>query len=294
MLLILFIIVFLCACVGSLTYYYMFILIRKTNAKTRAHMDTLPLFLRSIWPLISFLQFYILQIVPTESLLKQKRKLDVSGQSFLLKAEDFIALQVVSTILLVCFWLVIISLLQFSFSANISLFFFFAIFGWFYPNIWLNDKRKKRNKEILRALPSFLDLITLCCQAGLSLTGSIAQAVDKGPKGALRDEFDRMLRDMRAGMNRTDSFRAMADRTDNENIKSLISSIVQAESLGASIASTLADISDQRRTERFQSAEKLAMEAPVKMIAPLIIFIFPVTFIIIFFPIVMQFMQSSN
>lgn len=257
-------------------------------------MDTLPLFLRLIWPLISFLQFYILQVVPTANLLKQKRKLDVAGQSFLLKAEDFIALQVVSTVLSVFFWIVIISLLKLSLITNILLFFFFVILGWFYPNIWLNDKRKKRDKEILRALPAFLDLITLCCQAGLSLTGSIAQAVDKGPRGALRDEFDRMLRDMRAGMNRTDSFRAMADRTDNENIKSLISSIVQAESLGASIASTLADISDQRRTERFQSAEKLAMEAPVKMIAPLVIFIFPVTFIIIFFPLVLQFLQSSN
>ena len=73
-----------------------------------------------------------------------------------------------------------------------------------------------------------------------------------------------------------------------------MSNLTQAESLGASLADTLSAISDQRRTERFQMAEKLAMEAPVKMIGPLVIFIFPVTFIIIFFPLVMQFLETQN
>ena len=103
-----------------------------------------------------------------------------------------------------------------------------------------------------------------------------------------------MMREMRTGASRMDALNALADRLDNKHIKSLVSNLTQAESLGASLADTLSAISDQRRTERFQMAEKLAMEAPVKMIGPLVIFIFPVTFIIIFFPLVMQFLETQN
>ncbi len=288
------IILVLCAGSAGVVFHYVTKAIRNSRGSVRTHMDTLPVGLRLIWPAVNFLQFYILQTVPTSKLIKRKNQLEIAGLGFLLKAADFIAIQMICSLIFSFLTLWMASLLHATLGTKIWLFISFGYFGWVYPLIWMRDRTKKRNKEILRSLPSYLDMITLCCQAGLSLTGSIAQAVDKGPKGALRDEFDRMLRDMRAGMNRMDSLRAMAERTDNENIKSLVSSLIQAESLGASIANTLADISDQRRTERFQKAEKLAMEAPVKMIGPLVIFIFPVTFIIIFFPLVMQYLESNK
>ncbi len=287
-------IVLLCGVIGGVLFHYATVFIRNSKSSVRTHMDALPLPLRLVWPAINFLQFYVLQTAPTSKLVKRKKQLDIAGLGFLLKSEEFIAFQAVTFLVFSLITLCMASMLNATGSNKIGCMIGFGYLGWLYPAIWLRDKHKKRSKEILRSLPSYLDMITLCCQAGLSLTGAIAQAVDKGPKGALRDEFDHMLRDMRAGMNRMEALRSMAERTDNENIKSLVSSLTQAESLGASIANTLADISDQRRTERFQYAEKLAMEAPVKMIGPLVIFIFPVTFVIIFFPLVMEYMAMPK
>lgn len=291
---ILLVIVMLCGIIGGVVFHYVTTFIRNAKGSVRTHMDALPFGLRLMWPAVNFLQFYVLQTAPTSKLVKRKKQLEIAGLGFFLKAEEFIAFQIVGCLIFSAITLCMASMLHAIIGTKIGLIIGFGFLGWLYPAIWMRDKHKKRSKEILRSLPSYLDMITLCCQAGLSLTGAIAQAVEKGPQGALRDEFDHMLRDMRAGMNRMEALRAMAERTDNENIKSLVSSLTQAESLGASIANTLADISDQRRTERFQHAEKLAMEAPVKMIGPLVIFIFPVTFIIIFFPLVMQYMAMPK
>jgi tight adherence protein C len=117
------------------------------------------------------------------------------------------------------------------------------------------------------------------------------QAVAKGPKGALRDEFMRVLRDIRAGKPRAEALRAKATRLNEPSINSFVTAVVQAESLGMSLGPVLRAQADQRRTERFLRAEKLAMEAPVKMLFPLIAFIFPCTFIVIGFPIVMKFLS---
>lgn len=292
--LILLAIIFLCATTGVVLLLYMIALIRKARPSERTHMDPLPWPLRLIWPVINILQFHMSEIMPTSQLVKRKRQLQLAGLEFVLKAEEFIAVQVVSLLIVAALSLWAAGMLHAMAGTKIWVTLIACYVGWLYPVMWMRDRRKRREKDILRTLPGYLDMITLCCQAGLSLTGAIAQAVQKGPKGPLGEEFDRMMREMRTGASRMDALNAMADRLDNRHVKSLVSNLTQAESLGASLADTLAAISDQRRTERFQHAEKLAMEAPVKMIGPLVIFIFPVTFIIIFFPLVMQFLESTR
>jgi len=159
--------------------------------------------------------------------------------------------------------------------------------------IWLNDRLNARQKELLRSLPFYLDIITLCVEAGLNIQGAINQAVLKGPKGAMRDEFRRLLRDIRAGKSRATSMRDMAERLDEASITHFVTAVIQAEKMGMNLGPVLRAQADQRRAERFHRAEKLAMEAPVKMLLPLIAFIFPCTFIVLFFPIAMQFMHSG-
>lgn len=168
-----------------------------------------------------------------------------------------------------------------------------ALLGWAYPALWLGDRLKARKKELLKTLPFFLDVITLCVEAGLNLQGAMTQAVAKGPKGVLRDELQRVLRDMRAGKARAESLRAMAQRLDEPAVGHWVVAVVQAESMGMSLGPVLRVQADQRRSERFLRAEKLAMEAPVKMLFPLLAFIFPCTFIVLFFPIAMKFMHSG-
>jgi len=168
-----------------------------------------------------------------------------------------------------------------------------GLFGFVYPDIWLSDHTKKRNLAILKAMPFFLDIVTLSIEAGLNLTGALQKAVDKCKPGPLMVEINRVLRDVRAGKPRIEALRDLAERMDYAPISSLVSALVQGELMGSSLGPILRAQSDQRRTERFQRAEKLAMEAPVKMLGPLIMFIFPCTFIVIGFPIVVKFLTSG-
>ncbi len=168
-----------------------------------------------------------------------------------------------------------------------------ALCGYCYPNIWLRDRLTERRRQLLRALPFYLDVITLCVEAGLNMQGAMNQAVAKGPKGVLRDEIQRVLRDIRAGKGRADSLRAMSERLNEAPVTCFTTAVIQAESMGMNLGPILRAQADQRRSERFLRAEKLAMEAPVKMLFPLIVFIFPCTFIVLFFPIVMKFMHAG-
>ncbi len=145
---------------------------------------------------------------------------------------------------------------------------------------------------IVKALPTFLDFLTMGVQAGMNVSGAIGQAVEKGPEGPLRQEFEKVIRDVRAGMSRVDALKAMAERLEIREITTFVTAIAQAEKTGASLTEALRIQADQRRVERFQRAEKLAMEAPVKLIFPLVVFIFPMTFIILGFPIAMKFMYE--
>lgn len=167
------------------------------------------------------------------------------------------------------------------------------LLGFAYPAIWLKDRIDVRRRQALKSLPFMLDLITLCVESGLNLTGAIQQAVDKGPTGALKDEFARLLRDIRTGKSRSEALRELASRMAMPAISSFVATLIQAEATGMSLGPILRAQADQRRVERFARAEKLAMEAPVKLLFPLIFFIFPCVFAILMFPIVMKFLASG-
>lgn len=168
-----------------------------------------------------------------------------------------------------------------------------ALCGWMYLGIWLRDRIALRKSELHKTLPFYLDLITLCVEAGLNLQGALNQAALKGPGGTLRDEIKRVLRDVRNGKVRAEALRTMSERIQEPAVTNFITAMVQAERMGMNLGPVLRAQADQRRSERFLRAEKLAMEAPVKLLFPLIAFIFPCTFIVLFFPIVIQFMHSG-
>ncbi len=256
----------------------------------RTHMDPLPLFIKMVWPLVRIISYYITSNFSIDMLTRLEKKLQKTGVSFLLTAEEFVALRIVSAILQMLAAILIMDVLQ---KHHIIWPLLGLLLGYYFPEIWLNDTRKKREKEIIRALPAFLDFISMSVEAGLNFTGALNQAMDKVPRTALYNEFSIVIRDIRAGMSRADALQRMADRVDIKDITVFIRAIITAEKLGSSMKKTLQVQSEQRRNERFQRAEKMAMEAPVKLIGPLIMFIFPVTFIVLGFPIVMKFLNEG-
>ncbi len=256
----------------------------------RSYMDPLSWKLKLLWPFIQIIANFLVVFFPYEMLEKTETKITHSGVSYLLNAEQFIALRIISAIIARLLALFVMICLK---NFQPIWFIITPLLGFMLPVIWLSDTRKRRDDVVIRTLPVYLDFLTMCVEGGLNLQGALGQAMEKATPGPLRNEFAVVLRDLRAGLSRADALRRMAERLDIQEITSFVSSIVQAEKMGASLGNVLRVQSDQRRSERFQRAEKQAMEAPVKLVFPLVLFIFPVTFIILLFPIAMKFVGEG-
>lgn len=161
------------------------------------------------------------------------------------------------------------------------------------PALWLRDRIARRRLEVMRDLPVYLDMVILGLEAGGALGVALKVATDRAPDSALRSAFLRAQGDLRAGRSRAESLTALADRLDIPAIRPMVAALVQAGSTGASLAAVLRAQADQRLEERFARAEKLALEAPVKMLAPLVLCIFPCTFVVLAFPVVMRFIGEG-
>lgn len=162
-----------------------------------------------------------------------------------------------------------------------------------WPRHWLNQLGKQRQHLMLREFPFLLDITTLCVEAGMNLHGALQQAARYGPKGHLRTELQHALADMRAGVGRQQALQQMAERTRLPAVQQWVTALAQADQLGMSLGPLLRAQSELRRNERFLRAEKLALEAPVKMLFPMVFCIFPCTFLIIGFPVAVKLMEAA-
>lgn len=169
-----------------------------------------------------------------------------------------------------------------------------AALGFFYPIVRLNRQIEDRHKEIFRSLPDILDLLTICLEAGMGINEALNKVVEKSRPNGLRDEIDRTLREIQLGNPRLQALRDMAKRVDLKELSSVIVSIVQAEQMGTGLAKTLKIQSEVIRDIRWQKAQEMAQKAPVKMIIPIAIFIFPTIFVVIFGPLVIGFMTGNQ
>lgn len=163
--------------------------------------------------------------------------------------------------------------------------------GYQLPRMWLKSRVKAKQKAVILNLPDNLDLITTCVEAGLGLDAALSRVAEHG-QGPLSGELQQMLRDVAMGKLRREALQEMSDRIGVEELSNFIASIIQAEKLGVGIAQVLRVQSDQLRTQRRQRAERLANEAPIKMIFPLVLLIFPAFLAVILSPAVIRISES--
>ncbi len=171
----------------------------------------------------------------------------------------------------------------------------FFILAWMimYPQFWLKQVIALRHKLILRALPFVIDLLTLSVEAGLDFMTAIKNIVVRRAPDPLGEELSRVLFEIQLGKTRREALKNMSARVQQPDIRSLVTALVQADEMGVSIGAILRVQADQIRTRRFMRAEKLANEAPVKMLFPLVACIFPAVFLILLGPIILQMMRQS-
>jgi len=282
------------ALAAGLVFWSIYGFMKEVPQQDRRFQDPLPRGIQLIWPLVNLATNIIgPRLAPTQ-LEPAHRKLQTAGQDFVLSPEQLYGLRTVSIVLVGLFpCLVLFMLDEQGAVLYLSCMLVGGMIGYFYPDLWLTERRKKRQRLVIKDLPVFLDFVVMTVEAGMNITGGIEQATQKGPPGPLSQEFTRLLRDLRSGLARSEALRRMADRMDMSQISSFTGTLIQADRVGASLGPTLRAQAAQRREERFLRAEKLALEAPVKMMLPLVMFFFPLVFLVLGYFIYLRMKQEG-
>jgi tight adherence protein C len=170
------------------------------------------------------------------------------------------------------------------------------VLGYLLPDYWLDHRIQARGDEIRMGLPDVLDLLVICLEAGLSLDQGVLRATDemRSSHPAIADELGLAMLEVRAGKPRTDAWRSLAERTNLDAVRLLVSILVQADQFGTGISKTLRIHSDTMRTRRKQRVEELAAKTPVKLVFPLVLFIFPSLFVVTMGPAMILIMEGLN
>jgi tight adherence protein C len=221
-----------------------------------------------------------------------ERTILTSGLTRELNVDEFIGLQI--------FWGIALPLFMalmnfgFQFGVNWIVFLIMIPLGWQFPFIYANREKRMREVSVRADLPFFADLLALSTEAGLDFIGAIQRIVDKAEGSVLGDELNTVLRDIKLGSSRADALKGMANRLDLMEITSFVAVLVDADATGASIAQVLKDQSVQIRLERFVRAEKAGARASQLMLVPLVLFILPAVFLVVFGPMVVNFFSGGN
>lgn len=262
------------------------------GSKREELKEKYPLY-RLMIPFITAVAMYISRLKIEKLRTGIRKKLMAAGNPGAFTPDEFIALRIVIGTALPVFLWFFITIMYGSSSGLPMLMIIAAGLGAFYPTVWLGDIINKRAKLINRGLPYTLDLMTLSIEAGLDFVSSVERIVMKRKhRGPLSDELFQMLQELKMGKTRRESLRDMAKRVNLENLTSVVSAMIQADQLGTSLGPILRIQSEMLRLRRSQRAEKLAMEAPVKMLFPLL-FIFAAVFLLLFGPVIIKFFRGG-
>jgi tight adherence protein C len=220
-------------------------------------------------------------------------QLITAGEPGNLKGVELFGIQLVVMIVFPLFWGLIINevgLLSFLAEGPKQVLTYAALFvvGFMFPAMNLKEKIRVRQKSIALQLPDTLDLLTISVEAGLDFMAAMRRVVEKHRPGPLKEELERFFKQTELGRPRRDALREMANRVQLQDLRAVVSALIQADRLGVSIGPILRTQSDMLRIRRGQRAEKAAQEAPVKMLAPLMICILPSVFIMILAPVIIQ------
>lgn len=223
------------------------------------------------------------RLTPRSNMEKLRRNLIEAGSPSKLGVNEFMGLRAVFAAM--CGGSVFLLSAVTGASLNRLLLFPLAVaaIGYMIPGVWLSRKIKERRKEIKLALPDAIDLLTISVEAGLGFDPALQRVVDKWDN-ALTREMARMLSEMRIGKSRREAMRELALRCNVDDLNIFVSSIIQADQLGVSITQVLRTQSQQMRVRRRQRAQESAQKAPIKMIFPMVLLIFPSLYVVIIGP----------
>lgn len=223
------------------------------------------------------------RFTPSGYIAKTTEKLNHAGKGLPKDVERFLAVRVITVLLIPVAFFVCYGLLGLSGRMGLVVFLFLAMLLLLGPDAQLNREVEERKYKIQMKLPDVLDLLTISVEAGLGFEQALDRTVASVP-GPLSDEFARMLGEVRAGSSRAEAMRALEQRAGVQELKSFVLAILQADTFGVSIGRILRQQADEMRVRRRQLAQERAQKAPVKMLFPMVFCIFPALFIVVLAP----------
>ena len=256
-------------------------------ASMRAELDR-PFKERVLDPFINNSSGLGRRLTPSGQVEKIRKRLDAAGSPANWDVERVLAFKVIGALLGVLLAIAFSPILL-TFNVFFTLVVGVALLaaGFFAPEMVLYQKAYNRADRMRKELPDALDLLTISVEAGLAFDAAMAQ-VARQTEGPLAEEFFRVLQEMQIGMGRIDAFKAMAERTDVDDIRTFVTALVQADAFGIPIANVLRIQAREMRLKRSQRAEEAAQKVPVKILFPLIFCILPTLFVVVIGPAALQ------
>jgi len=247
---------------------------------------------RVIIPVVRRIGEFSARFTPQKAIQDTARKLELAGNPWPIDAATFLAIRFILAVVLAGFLIAVVIISPPSNPSDNFMYIGGAAFAGFYlPHLMLASRISRRQKEIRKAMPDALDLLTICVEAGLGFDAAMSKVSEKW-ENELSLAFARVIREVQLGKVRREALKDMAERLGIPEMTSFVAAIIQSEQLGVSMAKVLRIQSDQMRVKRRQRAEEEAHKAPVKMIIPMALLIFPSIMIIILTPAVIQIMGS--
>ena len=243
---------------------------------------------RMVKPFLQNIGQTLTNLTPGEIRSNIEKKIIYAGKQQSMTFPRFITIQVLLAVFLFALFMFVLSLLPtLPIGSALILSLLMGLIGFMFPILSLSSTARKRQVVIQKSLPDFLDLLLVSVDAGLGFDMALKRVTSQ-MEGPLAQETARALEEMRIGRSREEALRGIVHRTGVPDLSTFISAIIQAEQLGTNIANTLRIQANTMRQKRRQRAEKAAMQAPIKMIFPMAFFIFPVMFVVILGPIMLQ------
>lgn len=247
---------------------------------------------RVIIPIVRKIGEISARFTPQKAIQDTARRMELAGNPWPIDAATFLAIRFILGVVLGGFVTAMFLLSPTPNFNDNAIFIFGATFGGFFlPHLMLSSRITNRQKEIRKAMPDALDLLTICVEAGLGFDAAMSKVSEKWDN-QLSLAFSRAIREIQLGKTRRDALKDMADRLDINEMTSFVAAIIQSEQLGVSMAKILRIQSDQMRIKRRQRAEEEAHKAPVKMVLPMAFLMFPTILIIVLTPAALQIMTS--
>ena len=232
------------------------------------------------------------RFTPQKAIQDTARRLELAGNPWPIDAATFLAIRFILAVVLGGFLIAVIAISPPSNPSDNFMYIGGATFaGFFLPHLMLTSRITRRQTEIRKAMPDALDLLTICVEAGLGFDAALSKVSEKW-ENELSLAFARTIREVQLGKVRREALKDMSERLGIPEITSFVAAIIQSEQLGVSMAKVLRIQSDQMRLKRRQRAEEEAHKAPIKMIIPMALLIFPSIMIIILTPAAISIMKS--